>query len=375
MTDHHTDALTTQAAVHTGDAQGLVIQDIEVRAPGPGQVRVALKASGVCGSDRHVLDGDWDLPSPTVMGHEGAGIVESVGVGVSTLKPGDHVVMTWFYPCMTCPACQEGRQWVCTGSRADECLLPDGTTPLSSTGKPVYPYLSGGSMSGYTVVPEQAAVQIPDNVPFEVAALIGCSVSTGVGVVVNGAEVKPGRSAVVIGTGGVGLSIIMGLVVADAQPIVAVDVSDHSLALAQQFGATHLVNSRGRDVQDVVDEVRVLTEGGADYAFEAIGRTETIQQMPVMLRPGGTAAVVGLPPQGAPVPLDLLAFAESGQTLIGSNYGSTVPARDFPLLARMYAAGQLPIDRLITQTRPLSEVNEAFQDMREGAKGRTVIVF
>jgi Zn-dependent alcohol dehydrogenase len=369
-----TDTLTARAAVHAGSGQEMTLHQVEVAVPGPGQVRVRLRASGVCGSDRHVLDGDWTLPSPTVMGHEGAGVVESVGPGVTELQAGDHVVLTWFYPCLSCSACREGRSWVCTGSRSEECLLPDGTTPLSMDGQAVYPYLAVGSMAEYAVVPVQAAVRIPEDVPFDVAALIGCSVATGVGAVVNDAEVKPGRSAVVIGSGGVGLCIVMGLRLAGAEPIIAVDVNDASLELAQGFGATHAINSSGRTTEDIAREIRELTDGGADYAFEAIGRVETIQQMPPFLTRGGTAVVVGLPPQDRPVALDLLAFAENGQRLLGSNYGSTVPARDFPLLARLYRSGRLPIDQLITRRRPLDEVNEAFEDMRAGARGRTVVL-
>lgn len=367
--------LTVRAAVHTGTANTLEIQQVQVAAPGLGQVRIRLGASGICGSDRHVLDGEWTLPQPTVMGHEGAGIVEAIGEGVTELAVGDHVVMTWFYPCLHCAACREGRTWVCTGSRADECLLPDGTTAMSQNDQPVYPYLAVGSMAEYTVVPAQAAIKIPEDVPFDVAALIGCSVATGFGAVVNDAEVKPGRSAVVIGTGGVGLCIIMGLALAGAQPIIAVDIHEESLELAKRFGATHLVNSQGRTTQDVADEIRQITGEGVDYAFEAIGRAETIQQMPAFLRLGGTAVVVGLPPQNSPIGLDLLSFAESGQRLLGSNYGSTVPARDFPMLAGLYRTGQLPIDELITQRCNLDEVNHAFDQMRAGAHGRSVIVY
>lgn len=366
--------ITVRAAIHDANEQHLRIEEIEVAPPGPGQIRVSMRASGVCGSDRHVLDGEWTIPSPTVMGHEGAGVVEAVGPGVTDLAEGDHVVLTWFYPCLNCAACREGRSWVCTGSRSEECLLPDGTTPLTQGGKEVFPYLAVGSMGGAAVVPAQAAVRIPRDVPFEVAALIGCSVATGVGAVVNDAEVKPGRSAVVIGTGGVGLCIIMGLALAGAQPIIAVDVNDSSLELARDFGATHLINSAGKSSEQVADEIHELTHGGAAFAFEAIGRVETIQQMPLFLTRGGTAVVVGLPPQDSPVALDLLAFAENGQRLLGSNYGSTVPARDFPLLAGLYRTGQLPVDRLITRRRGLDEVNEAFQDMRAGARGRTVII-
>ncbi|MDJ0319519.1 Zn-dependent alcohol dehydrogenase [Pseudarthrobacter sp. PS3-L1] len=360
------------AAVHTGAGEsGLELTKVTVKDPGPGQVLVRMGASGVCGSDRHVLDGDWSMPSPTVMGHEGAGTVEAVGEGVTTLSPGDHVIMTWFYPCQQCSNCQQGKPWVCTGSRADECVLPDGTSAMTLGDAPAYPYLAVGSMSEYTVVPEQAAIKIPADVPFDVAALIGCSVATGVGVVINDAEVKPGRSAVVIGAGGVGLCIIMGLALAGANPIIAVDVNQESLELARKFGATHTIIAG----EDLGAQVREVTETGADYVFEAIGRPQSIAQMPACLTSGGTAVIVGLPPEDSPFQLDALAFAESGKKLLGSNYGSTIPARDFPLLAGLYLNGKLPLDELITHRFGLDRVNEAFTLMREGARGRSVIVF
>lgn len=362
----------SRAAVHTGHGStDLEIMKVTVRDPGPGQVLVRMGASGVCGSDRHVLDGDWSLPSPTVLGHEGAGTVESVGEGVTSLAIGDRVIMTWFYPCQACSNCQQGRPWVCNGSRAGECLLPDGSTAMDIDGAPAFPYLAVGSMSEYATVPEQAAIKIPDEVPFAVAALIGCSVATGVGAVINDAEVKPGRSAVVIGVGGVGLCIIMGLALAGANPIIAADISPESLELAKRLGATHTVISG----DDLPERIRELTGTGADYIFEAIGRPQSIAQMPACLTSGGTAVIVGLPPEDSPVQLDALELAEGGKRLLGSNYGSTVPARDFPLLAGLYLSGKLPIDELITQSFDLDDVNEAFRLMRAGARGRGVITF
>ncbi|RZU62283.1 alcohol dehydrogenase catalytic domain-containing protein [Zhihengliuella halotolerans] len=360
----------SRAALHVGSPV-LDLVDVDVKDPGPGEILVRMGASGVCGSDRHVLDGDWRMPSPTVMGHEGAGTVVAVGDGVTTARAGDHVILAWFAPCMKCRACAAGRTWVCTGSHSETCLLPDGSSPMTRDGEPVYPYLAVGSMSEYTVVPEQAAVVVPDGVPFEIAALLGCSVSTGFGAVVNDAGVEPGRAAVVIGAGGVGLSIIMALGLAGANPIVAVDVTDEALELAASFGATHLV----RAGDDAAAQIREATDGGADYAFEAIGRPESIAGMPELLARGGTGVVVGLPPEDRPVAIDALALAEEGKRLIGSNYGSTVPRRDFPLLASLYLAGKLPVDRLITHRVGLDGVNGAFDAMRAGARGRTVVVF
>lgn len=360
----------TRAAVHPGAGDRLVIQTLDLADPGPGEVLVRLKASGVCGSDLHVLNGEWDLPSPTVMGHEGAGVVEALGDGVRDVAVGDHVVLSWYYPCRRCTACARGKAWACTGTRSGECLLPDGTTRLTRDGEVVYPYLAVGTMSEYTVVPESAAIRIPDEVPFDVASLIGCSITTGVGAVTNNAGVEAGASAVVVGCGGVGLAVIMGLRLAGADPIIAVDLSEEKLAAARSFGATHTLAGSG----DVTVEVGELTGGGADYVFEVIGRTATIEQVPGMLATGGTGVLVGLPGEGEKAGIDVLELAESGKTLMGSNYGGAVPSVDFPRLARLYLSGRLPLDDLISDRVDLTEVNDAFDAMRRGERTRSVIL-
>ncbi|RJK96409.1 alcohol dehydrogenase catalytic domain-containing protein [Vallicoccus soli] len=362
---------TSLAAVHDGRSDRLDVREVRVADPGPGQVLVRLRASGVCGSDRHVLDGEWQLPSPTVMGHEGAGVVEAVGDGVVDVAPGDHVVLSWYYPCRRCAACAAGRAWACTGTRSNDCLLPDGSTPLADAdGTALYPYLAVGTMSEYAVVAESAAVKVPAELPFDVASLIGCSVTTGVGAVTNNAKVPAGASAAVVGCGGVGLSVVMGLALVGADPVVAVDLSDEKLATAQRFGATHLV----RADTDVAAAVRGITGTGADYAFEVIGRVPTIEMLPALLTPGGTGVLVGLPPVGAVAGIDVLELAESGKTLIGSNYGGAVPSLDFPRLARLYLSGRLPLDELVSHRIGLGEVNEAFDAMRAGERTRSVIV-
>lgn len=291
------------AAVYPGSGERLEIQTIQVADPGPGQVLVRLGASGVCGSDRHVLDGEWEMPSPTVMGHEGAGIVEAIGPDVRDVAQGDHVVLSWYYPCRRCQACARGKAWACTGTRATECLLPDGTTPLANDSGAIYPYLAVGTMSQYSLVPESAAVKIPKDVPFDVASLIGCSITTGVGAVVNNAKVPAGSSAVVIGCGGVGLAVVMGLALVGADPIVAVDLSDTKLAAARSFGATHTVRADG---DDVTGQIVDLTAGGADFVFEVIGRPDTIKQVPKMLTTAGIGVLVGLPAQGQTAAIDVL---------------------------------------------------------------------
>jgi S-(hydroxymethyl)glutathione dehydrogenase/alcohol dehydrogenase len=348
------------------------MQTLNVAEPQRGEVLVRMGASGVCGSDRHVLDGEWQLPSPTVLGHEGAGVVEAVGPGVQDVAVGDHVVLSWYYSCRRCAACVRGKAWACTGTRSPECLLPDGTTRLTGEdGGTVYPYLAVGSMCELSVVPESAAVAIPKEVPFDVASLIGCSITTGVGAVVNNARVEAGASAVVIGCGGVGLAVIMGLDLVGADPIIAVDLSDAKLAAAKSFGATHTLRADG----DVTAEVLDVTSGGAEYVFEVIGHTSTIEQVPGMLATGGTGVLVGLPGQGQQAAFDVLAFAETGKRLVGSNYGGAVASVDFLRLARLYLSGRLPLDRLISDRIQLSEVNEAFDAMRAGERTRSVIVF
>ena len=363
---------TSLAAVHSGSGDRLEIRSIQVANPGPGEVLVRMGASGVCGSDRHVLDGEWALPTPTVMGHEGAGVVEAVGPGVQDVSVGDHVVLSWYYPCRRCRACAQGKAWACTGTRSNDCVLPDGTTRLTGEdGSTIYPYLAVGTMSEYAVVAESAAVRIPKEVPFDVASLIGCSITTGVGAVVNNARVTSGSSAVVIGCGGVGLAVVMGLALVGADPIVAVDMSDAKLAAARSFGATHTVRADG----DVVAQVQEITGGGADFAFEVIGRPETIEQVPGLLTTAGVGVLVGLPGAGQKAAIDVLELAESGKTLVGSNYGGAVPSIDFPRLAQLYLSGRLPLDSLISHRVALADVNEAFDAMRASERTRSVIVF
>lgn len=362
---------TIRAAVHTGTGNQLAIEHIELAPPGPGEVLVRMGASGVCGSDRHVIDGDWPMPQPTVLGHEGAGVVEAIGDGVTTVTVGDHVVMTWFAPCQKCVACVSGKAWACTGTRSVECLMPDGTTRHSHDGNQYFPYLGLGTMAEYTVAPESAVIAIPKEVPFDVASLIGCSVTTGVGAVINNAKVTPGASSVVIGCGGVGLSVIMGLAISGSDPIIAVDVSHEKLEAAKKFGATHTITAS----ESLVDDVKKIVPDGVDYSFEAIGRTASIDLLPSLTRAGGTAVIVGLPPVGATSTIEPLSFAELGLTLVGSNYGGAVPAVDFPRIARLYLAGKLPLDELVSDRIGLDDVNEAFEAMRRGERTRSVITF
>lgn len=367
-----TESITVRAAVFSAeDGNRVAIETLTLAPPQTGEVRIRVRAAGVCGSDRHVLEGEWHVPLPAVMGHEAAGVVDAVGPGVHDLGVGDHVVVAWHQACQRCTECVSGKPWACMRVQSNDSLLPDGTTRWSVHGKPAYPYLAVGALSEAIVVPEFAAIKIDRDVPFEVASLIGCSVGTAYGAVVNNADVRAGEAAVVVGVGGVGMSVIAALKLAGAYPIIAVDVSEAKLQEARKAGATHALHSN----DDLADGVAAITDGGAEVAFEAIGRSQTMAQLPTLVRPGGRVVFVGLPKEGDVVHLDALELAYGGKSIIGSNYGGLVPGRDFPRIAAAYRAGRLSIDSMITQRIDLDGVNEAFDRMRRGEGTRSVVVF
>lgn len=351
-------------------ASGLQSRDVSLRPAGPGEVGIEVRAAGVCHSDLHVVRGDWPSDRPLVLGHEAAGVVTEVGAGVTSVQAGDHVVLSWFAPCRRCRKCVAGAAWLCTGTKAVANMLPDGTTPFSDAeGEPVWPFLGLGAFTDRLVVPESAAVKVPDELPFSIGALLGCSVATGVGAVVNTAGVRPGESAVVIGTGGVGLSVVMGLRLAGADPVIAVDLSPERLATARKFGATHTLDGARTDVAAwCQDEF-----GGVDYAFEAIGDPGVIGTLPAMLTSGGAAVLVGMAATGATASFDPFDLADQGKRILGCNYGSSIGEIDIPRLARLYLAGRLPLDDLIGGTRPLSEAAAAFDDLRTNTGVRTIL--
>jgi S-(hydroxymethyl)glutathione dehydrogenase/alcohol dehydrogenase len=362
-----------RAAVLQAVGRPLVIEDLELDPPGAGEVSVELLAAGVCHSDLHQARGDWGDAGAMVLGHEAAGVVESVGEEVRSVAPGQRVVLSWYYPCLRCRECQCGRQWLCSDTRAVEHLQPDGTTRLHRRdGTDVLAYLTVGAFAERTVVPEQAAVAVDERVPPEVACLIGCCVSTGVGAVLNTAAVTAGSSVVVIGLGGVGLSVLMGARLAGATTIVAVDRAEGKLELARSLGATEAVAAG--EPRATRKAIMAATDGGADYAFEAIGLPPTIELAAACLRRGGCAVLVGLTPLGARPTFDSFRLVDRGQRILGSNYGSTVAAVDFPRIASLYVTGRLPLDRLIDARIALEEVNDALDALAAGRGARRVVV-
>ncbi|MFF8955314.1 alcohol dehydrogenase catalytic domain-containing protein [Streptomyces sp. NPDC014894] len=351
-------------------ASGLGSRPVSLRPAGPGEVEIDVRAAGVCHSDLHVVTGDWPSDRPLVLGHEAAGVVTSVGAGVTSLQAGDHVVLSWFAPCRRCRKCVTGAAWLCTGTKAVANMLPDGSTAFADDrGEPVWPYLGLGAFTERLVVPEVAAVKVPDELPFGIGALLGCSVTTGIGAVVNTAGVRAGESAVVIGTGGVGLSVVMGLRLVGADPVIAVDLSPERLATARRFGATHTLDGAGADVAAWCQE----EFGGVDYAFEAIGSPKVIGTLPAMLTSGGAAVLVGMAATGATASFDPFDLADQGKRILGCNYGSSIGEIDIPKLARLYLAGRLPLDDLVGRTRPLSEAAAAFDDLRSNTGMRTIL--
>lgn len=369
--------LEITGAVIESSGSPVSIETLGLAEPGPGEVLVRMTAAGVCHSDLHVRDGDWERAGPVVMGHEGGGIVEAVGPGVNPAVAGRPVALSWLAPCLACHQCQRGRQWLCQSSPALGHAQADGTTRLSRPdGSPVLAYLAIGTMATGQVVPANAVVPMPDGVPPEVAALIGCGVSTGVGAVVKTAQVQVGDTVAVIGLGGVGLSCVMGAVLAGARRIIVVDINRDRIDTAGKIGATHWVLADPANPAATIEGIRASAgDGGPDFVFEAIGRPETIAQAVAVLPPGGTAVLVGLTAFGQQAAFEAFPFVDGGRRIIGSNYGSAVAAVDFPRYAELFLQGRLPIDQLIDRRLALPDLEDAFDRLRAGTVGRQLIVF
>lgn len=363
-----------KAAVFTAPDQPVRVTEVDLAAPGAGEVKVKIAAAGVCHSDLHVRRGEWEVKVPLVMGHEGSGVIAEVGPGVSGLAEGDHVVLSWVAPCGQCRYCRAGREARCQLAATvvgPGGVLQDGTSRLSAGGELVYHYLGVSSFAEYAVVPASGAIRIRDDAPLDVVALVGCAVATGVGAVTNTAAVEPGSIVAVIGCGGVGLSVVQGARLAGAERIVAIDVRPEKTALAARLGATDEIDVSAADAVEMLHE---LLPDGVDYAFDAIGMTSTTEQAIRMLGLGGAAVVVGLPPSGARAWFEPLALAEADQRILGSNYGSVRPAIDIPALVDRFMDGDLQLNELISARAPLDAAPAALDDLQSGHALRTLLI-
>ena len=350
------------------------IETVDLAPPRAGEVRVKMAAAGVCHSDWHLVSGDTRHPLPVVAGHEGAGVVEKTGKGVTRCKPGDHVILNWAPNCGSCFYCRHERPNLCSAYLEPiwAGTLLDGTPRLSKKGRPIFHYCGLACFAEHAVVPQECCVKIKKEIPLTVAALIGCAVTTGVGAVVNTAKIPPGSSVVIFGAGGVGLSMVMGARLANASRIVVVDRTPAKMELSKTFGATHALHAGKK----CTGEIRALTEGrGADYVFDATGIPAVQEQCLGAARPGGTVVLAGLAPMGSATNFPGAILTRQEKTVMGTYYGGADPARDFPFYADLYLRGKLPLDKLISRTWPLEKINEAFAEMLAGNVARGVIVF
>lgn len=350
------------------------VSDVDLAQPKAGEVEVAIAAAGVCHSDLHVVLGEWQHPTPVVLGHEGSGIVTAIGYGVTGLAIGDHVVLSWVPACGQCRYCRSGRPAQCmlvAEVVAPGGVLYDGTSRLRAGGAVAYHYLGVSSFAERVVVPASGAIRVRPDAPLDLAALVGCAVATGVGAVQNTARVEAGATVAIIGCGGVGLSCVQGARLAGAARIVAVDVVAEKLTLAERLGATDVVHAAA---SPVVAALRALVPEGLDYVFDAIGKIETTEQAIAALGLGGSAVVVGLPPAGQRARFDPLALAESDQRILGSNYGSITPQRDIPRMVDLFMSGALDLESMVSARRPLAEAAEALSDLASGRALRQLLI-
>ena len=362
----------SKAVVFRGENLTVHVEEILVDPPGPGEVMIKMAACGVCHSDLSVTNGTLPLPPPIVLGHEGAGVIAQVGEGVTDFKVGDHVISSFVNTCGKCRYCVTGRPNLC-GATPPMVLFGGHLRTSDAAGKPLNVMAGCGVMAEYATLHENSVVKIAQDAPLDRCALIGCGVMTGWGAVCNTAKVEPGSTCVVFGVGGVGLSAISGCVAAGASMIIAVDMLANKLEMAKTFGATHVIDASKSP--NAVKEIRNLTNGGADYAFECVGHGDIVAQAYGSVCKGGTAVVVGVarPDNTTTIKTATLAFEE--KTLKGSYYGSTRPRYDFPRLVGLYQAGKLKLDELITKRYGIDQAPQAFDDLAQGRNARGVIVF
>lgn len=376
--------MRTRAAVAVAPGKPLEIMEVNLEGPKKGEVLVEIKATGICHTDEFTLSGaDPEGIFPAILGHEGAGVVLEVGEGVTTLKPGDHVIPLYTPECRECPSCLSRKTNLCTAIRATQGqgLLPDGTTRFSMLdGTPIYHYMGCSTFANHTVVPEIALAKIRDDAPFDKVCYVGCGVTTGIGAVLNTAKVEIGAKAVVFGLGGIGLNVIQGLKMAGADMIIGVDLNDDKEEWGRRFGMTHFVNPKKIDggiVSHIVNMTKTPFDqiGGADYSFDCTGNVQVMRDaLECTHRGWGVSVVIGVAAAGAEIqtrPFQLV----TGRVWKGTAFGGARGRTDVPGIVDWYMNGKIEIDSMITHTLPLERINEAFDLMHKGESIRSVVIY
>ena len=368
-------SIKCKAAIAWGPGQPLSIEEVEVMPPQAGEVRVRIVATGVCHTDAFTLSGeDPEGVFPCILGHEGGGIVESVGEGVTSVKVGDHVIPLYTPECGECKFCKSGKTNLCQKIRATQGkgLMPDGTTRFSKDGQPIYHYMGTSTFSEYTVLPEISIAKVDPAAPLEEVCLLGCGVTTGIGAVMNTAKVKEGESVAIFGLGGIGLSAVIGARLAKAGRIIAIDINESKFELARKLGATDCINPNdyNRPIQEVIVE---LTDGGVDFSFECIGNVKVMRAALECCHKGwGESVIIGVAGAGQEIstrPFQLV----TGRVWRGSAFGGVRGRSELPSYVQRYMQGEFRLDDFITHTMPLEQINEAFDLMHQGKSIRTVI--
>lgn len=362
-------ALKMKAAVLHEYGKPLVIEEVMIDDPGPGEVLIRMVASGICHSDLNVINGTDRAPLPIILGHEAAGIVQAVGEGVARLKPGDRVIAGLWRACGHCFYCLSG-----AGNNCETPHVLDTETRVhDQNGHPIRQGMRVASWAEYAIVDQSQAVTVPEDIPLESAALIGCGVITGIGAVINTAQIESGSSVVVVGLGGVGVNAVQGAKLAGARHVIAIDLLDDKLEIAQTFGATHTINAA---CEDSVKTIKDLTNGrGADYVFVTVGNEQAIKQSFSMIRKQGTTVMIGLIPEDVVVPLPVTQIALTEQRVIGSYLGSTRLGIAVPQFIELYRQKRIKLDELVTASYPLDQINQAIAIVDKGEAVRNVIVF
>ena len=365
--------MKTRAAVAFEAKKPLEIVELDLEGPKAGEVLVEIMATGICHTDAYTLDGlDSEGLFPSILGHEGAGVVREVGAGVTSVKPGDHVIPLYTAECGQCLFCQSGKTNLCVSVRATQGkgVMPDGSTRFSHNGQPLYHYMGCSTFANFTVLPEIAVARIREDAPFDKVCYIGCGVTTGIGAVINTAKVEPGANVVVFGLGGIGLNVVQGARMAGANMIVGVDTNPKREALARKFGMTHFL-----DGKDSVARIVELTGGGADYSFECVGNVELMRQaLECCHRGWGVSVIIGVAGAGQEIrtrPFQLV----TGRVWKGTAFGGARGRSDVPRIVDWYMDGKINIDDLITHTMPLADINRAFDLMHTGESIRSVVVY